>query len=379
MKAYRNFSTFIFLSLVLLLLAAPPVGALEYKIVTTVALPSDYAYGSTSRILPRINRAGQVVWLEHRPEDYPPSDPTIGNHMAVYLYSDGSVNKIAGPENGPYRRWEDNWIGPSINSSGVIVWEGMSGVSPNLLYNIFRYSNGSYQSIVAGSSGPDYYWCGYPQISNTGQVVYHVKTPNLDRNIFSYAPSTQITTDSAPVINTRAAVNNSGQIAYQKWDNSGPWFSIYLYANGAHTCIAAGSIVGSETTWNEQPQINDRGQIVWMQSIWSEITSQPTINVCLYSAGQITTLASYYPGLDAWPRINNRGEVVWKNPDGQIVLYSSGKLYTLPYMTGTVPDINDSGTIAWISSEYPDSYLYLMLASPVGGSVAPILKSLLLD
>lgn len=375
MKTYRKFFPFIFLSLALLLLAAPPVGALEYKIVTTVALPSDYVYGGISRMFPRINKLGQVVWLEHRPEDYP-DDPNYRTNFAVYLYSGGSVNKICPPENGPYQRWEDNWIAPSINSSGVIVWEGMSGVSPNLLYNIFRYSNGSYQSIVAGSSGPDYYWCGYPQISNTGQVVYDVKTPNAGRNIFSYAPSTQITTDTD--INTRAAVNNSGQIAYQRWDNSGPWFSIYLYANGTHTCIAA----GSDTTWNVQPQINDRGQIVWMQSISSETTSQSTNNVCLYSAGQITTLASYYPGLnDAWPRINNRGEVVWKNPDGQIVLYSRGKLYTLPYITGTVPDINDFGTIAWISSDYPASYLYLMLASPVGDArfLSPILNLLLLD
>ncbi len=376
MKAHRKFIPFIFLSFVLLLLAAPPVGALEYKIVTTVALPSDYVWGSISRMFPRINRAGQVVWLEHRPEDYPPNDPKT--NMAVYLYSGGSVNKIAPPENGPYKRWEDNWIAPSINSSGVIVWEGTSGVNPNLLYNIYRYSNGSYQSIVAGSSGPDYYWCGYPQISNTGQVVYDVKTPNADRNIFSYAPSTQITTDIAPAINTRAAVNSSGQIAYQRWPNSGSGFSIYLYANGTHTCIAA----GSDTTWNVQPQINDRGQIVWMQSIWSETTSQFTITVYLYSAGQITTLASYYPGIaDAWPRINNRGEVVWKNPDGQIVLYSRGKLYTLPYFTGSTPDINDSGTIAWISSDYPDTYLYLMLASPVGCafSLDPISSLLLLD
>jgi hypothetical protein len=254
----------------------------------------------------------------------------------------------------------------------VIVWEGGSGTSPDFFNNIFQYSGGSYQSILSSPASGDYWWYGYPQINNAGRVVYDVKRSNADRNIFSYAPSAQITTDPAPVINTRPAINNSGQIVYQKWDNT--WYSIYLYENGTHTCIAA----GSDNTWNVQPQINDRGEIVWMQSIWSPTTSQYTINVYLYSANQITTLASYYPGTaDAWPRINNRGEAVWKSPDGHIVLYSGGKLYTLPYITGTTPDINDSGTIAWFSSEIHSNYLNLMLASPIG--VTPIVNLLLLD
>ena len=199
-----------------------------------------------------------------------------------------------------------------------------------------------------------------------------------DRNIFSYNPSTQITADHAPLINTTPAVNNYGQIVYAKWENT--WFSIYLIVNGTPTCIAAGWETNSEQAWNVQPQINDSGEIVWMQSIRSKDNGKYTTNVCLYSANQPTTLASYFPGnLNAWPRINNRGEVVWKNPDNHIVLYSKGKLYTLPYITGSYPDINDSGTIAWFSSEIHDKYLYLMLASPSGGSVAAISNLLLLD
>jgi hypothetical protein len=83
MKLYRKFFTFIFLSLALLLLAAPPAGALQYKIVTTVALPSDPVWNTVSRMFPRINSLGQVAWLEHRPEDYSNNNPVTS--MAVYL------------------------------------------------------------------------------------------------------------------------------------------------------------------------------------------------------------------------------------------------------------------------------------------------------
>ena len=109
-------------------------------------------------------------------------------------------------------------------------------------------------------------------------------------------------------------------------------------------------ITSEPSVFDSVPDINDRGQIVFVRTLGPGATDT---EIFLYDHGRLTQVTDDEI-VDGFPRINNHGEIVWSRDlhgDGNlsIVKWRDGKLEVIsdqPFSEKQV-DINDAGQMVW--------------------------------
>ena len=129
-----------------------------------------------------------------------------------------------------------------------------------------------------------------------------------------------------------------------------------VHAHGAAAQIPEGweivEITNDPAFFDNAPDINDRGQVVFMRTVAPSLDLQ-TAEVMLYDRCELIQLTDddVYDGL---PKINNHGDIVWARDlegdgDTDIVLWRDGELTPIanePYYEQDA-DIDDAGRIVW--------------------------------
>lgn len=216
-----------------------PQGNTEYDVYF-------YENGIVERIHPpgfnyvrniRINNLGHVVW-------YARPDGSV--RPEILLYSNGMVKNITNTD--MVAEWN-----PEINDHGHIVWHASGG--------IHLYQNGNVQNIA------ELFGCdsgGWQKINNAGDVTwigYHCDK-RFDSKVLLYQNGTvkDISGTIPDDYNVEdLSLNNNGQVVWtmrKKGDSK-----VFLYSDGVTQAV------GSNEAYNDNPQINDQGQVVfwsWM-------------------------------------------------------------------------------------------------------------------
>lgn len=145
-------------------------------------------------------------------------------------------------------------------------------------------------------------------------------------------------------VGTHFYLSQNGDIVYQTQIYSGgSWlYALYLYhhGDGSVTQIPSG-------TWQKSfLQINDQGQVVWMEH---DVTSKQD-RIFLYQNGVTTPISGSTYGSDQ-PRLNNQGQVAYRvYSDNEAIYFYDGNA-SVPITSNPNgvcnPAINDNGQIAW--------------------------------
>jgi hypothetical protein len=265
-------------------------------------LPLQY-WGET---YPQFNDNNQVVWrtfTEMNKDDIWLYDSAFNNASAF-----NKLTMACGGTGYPVLGQKDK--NPQINANGDVVWQ--RGVNDNCdplqqayYYDIFLYDGNTSENISKNMDVND----EYPQINDAGIVVWE-----SGGQIYSYSEgvSEKISnnpgyTNSAPQI-----INQCGLVVWQGCNNSDCEIFLYKYGFGAI------NISNDPGHHDEFPQINERGQVVWVKdySCGSGLCSYEQgikgLEVMLYDPFEKTlTNISNRNGDDEDPQINDRGEVVW--------------------------------------------------------------------
>ncbi len=140
----------------------------------------------------------------------------------------------------------------------------------------------------------------------------------MDTEIYLYdnGVTNRLTSDGNYKTNTVWILR--GKIVWQQQNTQG----IHCYDNGTIIDITGG--------YNSDPQINDRGQIVW---IWSDGTLT-NYQLYLYDNGTITKITDSSNNYRyKSPKINNSGEIAWIENDGVWLYRNGNKLLLNDYIT----------------------------------------------
>ena len=194
---------------------------------------------------PTINNLGQVVWtLDH------PIPVCGGFPKDIFMYDGRDVVQIT--TDGIPEQVENQ--SPEINDSGQIVWTRYDFCNPPAGYNfdskIMLYDTGAVTELTTGQLAPQ-----LPDINNAGQVVWFFFNPATRRRTIELwdAGVTSLITDDGEL----PAINDHGQIAFSRWDPRRQTLDIWSYRRGRISQVNANAF------FEEQPDINDAGEIVW--------------------------------------------------------------------------------------------------------------------
>ena len=159
-------------------------------------------------------------------------------------------------------------------------------------------------------------------------------------------------------VNINPQINNNEVIVWQGKTNVSPLpnnYNIYASIPGyTYNVIIAGNAFDGGT--NEDPQINDNGQIVW----WGDrFGDSPDYEIYLYNVNTKEYLNISNNTIDdKYPQINKDGGIVWQGYDGQdweIFFYSPGNNTTYQITNNQLndeyPQINDLNQIVWTRTE----------------------------
>ena len=169
--------------------------------------------------------------------------------------------------------------------------------------------------------------------------------------------------------------SNNGDIVYQTevWSDTLGWvYSLHLYRQGDGSVTP----IPSGTKLKFDLQINDNGQVVWLE----ESADFPHhTRIYIYKNGATIPISSpsYRSGQ---PRLNNQGKVVYAasvyldigSNDEEIFLYD-GSAYgqlTFQHLSNPRPVINNSGQLAWYSSNSSPVNVYFYNGSEIIPMVA---------
>jgi hypothetical protein len=169
--------------------------------------------------------------------------------------------------------------------------------------------------------------------------------------------------------------SNNGDIVYQTevWSDTLGWvYSLHLYRQGDGSVTP----IPSGTKLKFDLQINDNGQVVWLE----ESADFPHhTRIYIYKNGGTIPISSpdYRSGQ---PRLNNQGQVVYaasvyldeESNDEEIFLYD-GNAYgqlTHQHLSNPRPVINNSGQLAWYSSNSSPVNVYFFNGSGIVPMVA---------
>ncbi len=255
---------------------------------------------------PQINNSGRIVWQLFDGKRF----------WVVTGNSDGSLTGQAFLSEGDGNNWH-----PDINDSGRIVWDAWDGED----YEVFS-ANADGTDIVQITNNvysgtgkrPDDCW---PRINNDGRVVwmaydgynFEIHSANYDGSDFQ-----QITSGSYH--NEYPQISDSGKVVWHAWHSTtnGEVYSATRAGAGTSYTVTRLSNNAVNDWW---PQVNDAGDVVWMQRDGNDWE-------VLLNGAYITTNNTH----DQYPAIDNNGRITWQGLDGEdweIYVYDDGTIYQL--------------------------------------------------
>lgn len=282
---------------------------------------------------PEINASGRIVWQGFDGVDFEIFSANADGSDLVQLTDNG---------------WND-WH-PQINDNGVVVWEGFDGDD----YEIFT-ANADGTNVVqitsnyASSGKPrDDVW---PVINNANPArVAWFGYDGSDWEVFSaYADGSDLSNVSNHYRDDEyPQINDSGRIVWHRWDSTYDAEILSANQDGSNR-----TQLTSNSNHDWWPQINNSNEVVWMTRVNS--------NWEIYrrgATGGTTTQITANTQHDQYPQIDAAGRITWQGFDGadwEIYVYDGGTIYQVtdndhhdrwPYLAG--PD-----TIVW-HGEVPD-------------------------
>lgn len=226
-----------------------------------------------------------------------------------------------------------------VNSNGAVVWSGRTGGTSSDS-EIFRYDGSAVSQLTNNA-----YYDAYPQINNSGQVVwvgYDASNPN--RHIYSYDETGvhNVSADSSLWVAEEFETNAHGDIAWSGAALDGTR-GIFL-KEGLDTTVLPLTL--QQHGLLQGLHLNDSAKMVWATG-----PSQSPLGreIFLYDHGTISQLThnSYE---DSQPAMNRDGQVVWANfQDHTILSYDGSTITPVADFTGGngQPKISDNGFVAW--------------------------------
>jgi hypothetical protein len=358
---------------------------------------------ATMDLAPRINDAGQIVWMELYGDQYdimfydgtnppftiasdiyPDGPPMLnnagqvvwhgwdGNDYEIYRF-DNATGEVTQLTNDDY---DDMY--PNINDAGQVVWVHSYldlGTAKTRFSVMLRDPAGG--EVVLGDI-EDYcrYW-PTPLINGAGQVVWVGAYDLTNMDIFFYGgagqPTKQITNNQ--VNDCSPSLNNKGEIVWQ----SGGMGDSQIMHYSASTGVTQ-QLTNDYSFAHRTPKINDAGQVIW------EGTGGGLSGVYLF-AGGITTTLMEQPKFSGAAQINAQGKVVWQALTPYVGTYSYDQIFvyegTLPprQLTNFAsqnkgPQINAVGDIVWFEYEpfYQETEILLAKAVPPSQLVAQLIQ-----
>jgi hypothetical protein len=294
---------------------------------------------------PQINNSGEVVW-EGRVFN---GNPLYSIPWQIFLFDGTSITQLTDND------FDDN--SPQINDNGDVVWVGYDGDDEIMLYD------GTTTTQLTNNNFDD----KSPQVNNRGEVVW-VGFSGPDSDIFLYDGSEiiKITNDdpcnvSAPdwcPYDSDPQINNRGEIVWT-WStrsNSG----IIFYDGIGPTEISYSNY------YEDDPQISSKGEIVWGRSGSVYEPENPYVPMVIYYDNTgVIQLAEWARN----PQINSKGQVVWSGHDGndyEIFIYDGAAITQITdnNFDDHYPQINDNGEVTWQGGDGIDTEIFL--AIPTG-------------
>ncbi|MCG3126984.1 MAG: hypothetical protein CHACPFDD_01840 [Phycisphaerae bacterium] len=234
---------------------------------------------------------------------------------------------------------------PRMNNRGQIVWESRL-TDTDESGEIFLYANGTITRLTN-----DNFRDALPDINDAGEIVWSrfigPQGPyGLTPEIVHYRDGvlTQITFDGAEDYAPR--INNLGLVVWKSsLDGSFLESDVYLLDGGTIVRLTNGL---AENRSNQDPNINDRGQIVWTR--YNDSVTPWESDIRLYEDGDTRTISAPNEFEPQLPEINDLGHIVWYHNNfttsQQLRLWNGSKVLDLTY--GRNPRINDRGDIYFI-------------------------------
>lgn len=222
--------------------------------------------------------------------------------------------------------------------------------------------------IAAVSVSSAEYLLAHHHINNRGDVVWQGESGGKE-GFFLYDGATVRLLDERSVNNSAETpqINDNGQVV---WVEGPSDTKVLLYANSTITRI------NDEFTVGYWPQINDNGQVAWWgakMSVPDPLRSDPEFQTCIFlydGAGVRKIEVNDIDDDDCFnplPQISNNGHVVWwggfKSADSEIYLYNGTSVTQLTdnEYRDAWPHINDSGQVVWtgdVDGENDEIFLY---------------------
>ncbi|NQT47524.1 MAG: hypothetical protein HQ578_00960, partial [Chloroflexi bacterium] len=298
---------------------------------------------------PQINDSGQIIWVVLNEE---------GRGYDLHVYKDGVTTEIVGTD--------DTYLVPRQNSSGTVVWHQLIKEETGGRFGIFSFNDGTTTQITNS------YQHGYvfPQISDSGQIIWFGTDDNGDLHIYSYENGTiaQISDVSLKHLSVSELaeegvqfdgnINSTGHMVWAgKEEHADSPTQIYLNENGTTT-----RFTNSQSSCNH-PEIADNNHVVWQET---EVDSYGNVDteVVYYHDGVISRITDN-DTRDESPSINSRGDIIWQHHDGNDyeIFLRDGKNGKIVQVTDNSiddvhPKISSEGKLLWVTREYQAGWIY---------------------
>ncbi len=277
-----------------------------------------------------MNNAGQIVFskrIQPNPD---------GTNEEIFLYENGKLRQLT----------SDNLVDrfPKINDAGTIVWYRQA-VDDD--WEVVRYKGGVIEQIT-DNAVHDF----QPTVGNSELIVWARQTGEDSAELFEYRDGviTQITHNG--LSNQCITVNSNDDIAWVRYDfNARPsWRSTIM-------CLIGGEVLEltDGTTQAQGCAINDTPTRGWNDNE----------GIKLWQNGEITVLPNTEDD-GSGPVLNNVGDTLydfWTETHWSPFLVRDGVTYQLtdsPDLNNGGFSINDSGSIALASGDFPEIDIWLL-------------------
>jgi len=231
----------------------------------------------------------------------------------------------------PYRSWRQSWsLGRrAVLCLGLVMALLAAGTAGAVTYGPpVKLSTTPVNTLDALS--------GTVPINNKGQVVWYGTDNNNNSQLYLYDGSvTKPIKNSTNCLVNEAVINDNGWVAWTAHVAPSNFnTNVWAYGNGAYHQITAdgGSTLGG---------LNNSNGIVYDDSPYA--TGTGYYGVFQYPGNIMVS------GKGQSPRLNNKGQIIYIDPNNQLHLYSGGsdKVISTPVYGSYA--INDAGQIAWES------------------------------
>ncbi|MCC7290712.1 MAG: hypothetical protein IT449_01470 [Phycisphaerales bacterium] len=168
-----------------------------------------------------------------------------------------------------------------------------------------------------------------------------------------------------PEFEYQPKMNNRGQVVYlRRFGGYAEWDDLFFFDGRRHVRITNDD--PATPIRDVTPDINDDGTIVWSRAIGPSGPFGPTLEVMLYSDGQMTRLTDN--DTDDWAgSINDLGHVAWDHtfgdgecsPTTDIYVWDGARMERLTWdgegsqgISNQGPEVNNAGDVIWTRFDF---------------------------